>query len=1661
MAEQTDDQRYPLNDDFGKRISALRTERGWSQQALADRIAREHPEMSIARRSTIGKIESGVRVFLRVQEAEALARVFGVGLAEFAGAASGPTAVLPATPGPLLFISYAVADRVWAEWIAHQLEEAGYRITMQGRDFVPGANFVELIDRGLTQASVVVCVLSKAYQVSEFGRREWQAVYASRTHGEGGRSRLLPVRVEDIPVDGLLASLTYVDLAHVPDQDAARSLLLAQVNDSMAGRAVPAQRPQYPGAPAAVGVAIPAQALEPDYPPEQRRNLLVQEVIKTRHPGARVFQVPGQFPHLLVSYNEGEVVEQVRIGTHVGQVDEQVLDDFATQVRDADPLTKAELVYQGPPPAEAVQEESVRRRVRLRSIDDFRGLIDLRPFVQRQTERLCADTDYAPRHYVPQRFRDLSANATTVRGDLAEHLVSELGKDVGGFTLVLGDFGAGKTFALREVAQRLSAFPELVPLYIELRSLDKAHSVEGLVSSHLANFRHRQIDLDVFQNLLRAGRIVLLFDGFDELVTRVTYDRAADHLRRLIATAEGKAKIVVASRTQHFKSAQQVLTALGEQVGLGSRRRMLSIEPFDTDQIRSYLTRHYDNDASRAQDRIDAMSRVNDLTALSVNPRMLGFIAALDDAQLKAAAIAPVLSGATLYEQVLDHWLAYEVERTSGVAGAPPGLTHQQLWRAVSVLALRLWESGESQLSMDELGEIGHSLAQLADFRLSPEQTVHAVGAGSLLVRSDDDRFGFIHGSVMEWLLAKRIADEWNAGVTEPQLLLMRPLSETALEFLCDLAGTRNALDWVSTVLDDREADSARRTNAVHLSSRLKVGTGADLRDAQLRGQDLSAMRLRSARLSGSNLDDCLLVRTDLTGADLTNARLRGAKLNDAKLTGADLTGADLSWARLVGADLTRTRIDGVDWHRSALIAVRGLEGLENRDETPLRAAAVAPGDRVEVAVGVSRTALRHGFTEGQLPRPVSFNPRGDLLAIGTAEGAVLLCDAGTGKPVRTLLGHSGPAYLVRFGSDHNTLYTGSRDGAVRTWDPDSGRERLVMGEHQDWVWPVVPNRGGTILLVGDSSGTIRLWDPRVGTVLHRLPGHSERIWTAEFHPSGDMVAVGDQSGTVRLWNPHTGKLVRELTPAEPGGSVYRVFFNSAGTLLASAHEEGKVRLWDPATGEQVVGPFEHEGRVYSLHFDRSGRYLASGDTEGQVFLRDLSTDPVRAVTLPRHRGAVYRVGFNPQGNTLATADSDGVVRLFEIPSGRLLHEIQAHRASVWPIAFHPYRNHFASSSSDGETKIWDVGSGERVHLLRGHGRTTAMARFNQNASLLAACGNDGSVRLWEPSTGQMVQQLRLEDEPFTDALFTPGFPVLAAVGQSGRVHLWGESGEYLRELFVQTKRVWSIGFSPDGDILATANDDNSVKLWYRTTNRLIHTLADHEGRVRSLDFSADGALLATGCEDGKVRIWDVATGRLLDRADLPVYSRRVYAVDWALSGGLLASASLDGNAQLWDPATQTSVLIPGAAGAKPIRTCALHPDGSLLAVSGADTNIHLWEVGAPGGPRHAAMLRGHTGVVNRLSFSRDGGMMASAADDGNVRLWTVPPIDRVHEARARSTLIGLPHGWAAVAPDGRYKAAGDIAGELWHLVGMCRFELGELDGYLDQVRQVALDAEL
>ena len=213
--------------------------------------------------------------------------------------------------------------------------------------------------------------------------------------------------------------------------------------------------------------------------------------------------------------------------------------------------------------------------------------------------------------------------------------------------------------------------------------------------------------------MLRQGRIVLLFDGFDELVTRVTYDRAADHLDTLLQAAEDKAKIVVTSRTQHFKSHAQVLTALGERVGLLPQRRVLSVEDFTPAQIRSYLVNRYGGD-ERGRRRPDRL--------LARHPGPAGALPQPADARLhrrpapsSGCARSPRRAGTPQRRRPLpgDPRLLARLRGApgQGVPGAPAGLSRDELWQAVT----RIWPCGcgrasEPYLRLAELAEVAETL---------------------------------------------------------------------------------------------------------------------------------------------------------------------------------------------------------------------------------------------------------------------------------------------------------------------------------------------------------------------------------------------------------------------------------------------------------------------------------------------------------------------------------------------------------------------------------------------------------------------------------------------------------------------------------------------------------------------------------------------------------------------------------------------------------------------------------------------------------------------------------------------------------------------------------------------------------------------------------------
>jgi hypothetical protein len=139
------------------------------------------------------------------------------------------------------FISYTQVDRPWAEWIAWQLEAAGYTTVIQAWDFRPGSNFVLDMQQAATTSERTIAILSPAYLQSGFTAAEWASAFASDPTGTQGL--LLPVRIRDCELRGLLRPIVYIDLMGL-EEEAARERLLAGV---LRQRMKPTREPGFPG----------------------------------------------------------------------------------------------------------------------------------------------------------------------------------------------------------------------------------------------------------------------------------------------------------------------------------------------------------------------------------------------------------------------------------------------------------------------------------------------------------------------------------------------------------------------------------------------------------------------------------------------------------------------------------------------------------------------------------------------------------------------------------------------------------------------------------------------------------------------------------------------------------------------------------------------------------------------------------------------------------------------------------------------------------------------------------------------------------------------------------------------------------------------------------------------------------------------------------------------------------------------------------------------------------------------------------------------------------------------------------------------------------------------------------------------------------------------
>jgi len=251
-----------------------------------------------------------------------------------------------------------------------------------------------------------------------------------------------------------------------------------------------------------------------------------------------------------------------------------------------------------------------------------------------------------------------------------------------------------------------------------------------------------------------------------------------------------------------------------------------------------------------------------------------------------------------------------------------------------------------------------------------------------------------------------------------------------------------------------------------------------------------------------------------------------------------------------------------------------------------------------------------------------------------------------------------------------------------------------------------------------------------------------------------------------------------------------------------------------------------------------------------------------------------------------------------------------------------------------------------------------------------------------------------------------------------------------------------SVIFSPNGRVLVSGSDDNTLRIWDVATGKVLMVIEGHLAPITSVAFSTDGKMLVSSSDDDTLRIWDVVTGKGLIVIKEEV--RGVFSVIFFPDGKTLFSGGYDNALRIWDAVTGKGLMLIGG-NSNDVSSVAISPDGELIGSGNWDSVLRLWSVTTG---KVLLTMEGHSSVVSSITFSPDGKTLASGSWDNTLRLWDAVTGKSLAVIEEHSDTVSS----VAFSPDGKTLVSGsnDHTIRLWDVATAKVFAV--LEGHGDEL---------
>ena len=547
------------------------------------------------------------------------------------------------------------------------------------------------------------------------------------------------------------------------------------------------------------------------------------------------------------------------------------------------------------------------------------------------------------------------------------------------------------------------------------------------------------------------------------------------------------------------------------------------------------------------------------------------------------------------------------------------------------------------------------------------------------------------------------------------------------------------------------------------------------------------------------------------------------------------------------------------------------------------------------------------------------FSPNGKLVATAGLEGAVAIWNV---QPRRKIgkLEHGAVVQSLSFNEAGDRLVTHADDAKLRIWDLET---KSIVNVIQDSVCgtpacSVSPN--GKLIAAGAEVAEtfpIKLWDIDTGDELITLfdDAHTQPIQSIAWSPDGKRIVSGSMDRTVRVWDCQKHELA--FTVARHHQPVYAVAWSPDGKTIASAGDDMEIYLSDSSTGEQV-SVFGHVGgesaTVRSLAWDPHSKKLVAALEHGRIETIDLGKR--RAIQSFRIEPAdlespVASLHWKPNCSELSISygtrtmiwSDDTADPRFEPATHTCWSHDEGHRAAV----------------RGSKLVVW---KGDDIVLVSQLEQLPHHIEWNPQQNTLAI-QLDYAVHVWrEASAGDSLESWVALDpmkHGQIDAITWSADGTKLVVGSRlGDIHIYHLEGSErnlgmrLGQKDYQSVRVRAIDWKPNSSLFAIGTSNNFIHIFdYSATPGKVgeafqnRAFPAHDAQVCSLSWSPNGERLASASADRTVRVWNLDVDRLEDIAKKRVlmipHASEVLDVAWSSDGRRLASVTDRGTVTVFD----------------------------------------------------------------------------------------------------------------------------------------------------------------